>query len=162
MLGLGLGFMRNLFSSGEEQFEKASDAVEKEVLEQMKASGKNVEFNRPVVRVKAGEKEQVWLGFQNQGDIPEDYLIQSEETSPIGTTTCDGLEIGTLGSVITIPGKTVFVSPVTIEPGAGMDKGTCVVQIEVCRPIRSGSSALTCDLVISPEYHQVHLTVEVI
>ena len=56
MLGLGLGFMRNLFSSGEKQFERASDAVEKEVLEQIKESGKNIEFNRPVIKVKAGEK----------------------------------------------------------------------------------------------------------
>ena len=162
MLGLGLGFMRNLFSSGEKQFERASDAVEKEVLEQMKESGKDIEFNRPVIKVKAGEKEQVWLGFRNQGDAPIEYLIKSNEKSSIGANACNNLRIGSYNSVITIPPKEVFVSPVTIEPGAGMDKGTCVVQMEICTPWTNNNGAQTCNIVESTEYNQVHLTVEVI
>ena len=42
-----------------------------------------------------------------------------------------------------------------------MDKGTCVVQMEICTPVDS-RGAQTCNIVESTEYNQVHLTVEVI
>src|SRR3989338_6951315 len=91
MLGLGLGFMRNIFGSATDQFRQVTGAVEKQMIDQMKEGNKIVDLSRPKLTIKKGKQEQIFIGFRNVKEDINYYLIVNPEegahTPATGTIT---------------------------------------------------------------------------
>src|SRR3989344_8677259 len=94
MLGLGLGFMRNIFGSATDQFRQVTGAVEKQMIDQMKEGNKIVDLSRPKLTIKKGKQEQIFIGFRNVKDAINYYLIVNpEEGGSSSGTHIDGVGI---------------------------------------------------------------------
>ena len=149
MLGLGLGFMRNIFGSATQQFTQVTGEVEKQMIEQLKSSGKIVDLDRPKITVKRGDTEQIYIGFKNVESNAKNFKI----AGGIGTvsynvegTLISGIGVG--GScnpstgLVKLEYKTtetpvqngdVVVLPMNIKVQPSANSGTCFFNIPVIR-----------------------------
>jgi len=121
MLGLGLGFMRNIFGSATEEFQDVSGTIQKQMVDGMKETNKIVDLSNPKIQVKPGEKETVFIAYKNEGNIPINFQIQNVHASKLGQDKS-------------------FMTNVTIDPTSGdisqlpLNSGPCGV-----RGIESGT-----------------------
>jgi hypothetical protein len=84
MLGLGLAFMRNIFGSATEEFQEVSGTVQKQMIDQMKESNKVVDVSNSKLRMKAGERKQIFIGFKNEDSTAKEFQIRQIEASRLG------------------------------------------------------------------------------
>ena len=135
MLGLGLGFMRNIFGGATDQFEEMTGTVQKQMIDQMKDSGEIVELNRPKITIKAGDKDQIFIGFRNVKQEEEEFSIDEDESSctPLGADdSCmatslsggDYLAIKYKTTPTTVPSGEVTVLPINVETSSNAAAGT--------------------------------------
>jgi hypothetical protein len=124
MLGLGLGFMRNIFGGATEEFRKVSGTVEKQMIDQMKESSNIVDLSRPKVNLKIGEKEGIYIGFKNDQIEEVDFTIESAECTVIGGDDECGIEgesdvwIEYKESSTTVQPGEVYVLPLNVKSSA--------------------------------------------
>lgn len=79
MLGLGLGFMRNMFGSTTEQFTNIADEIQSQVIDKIESSGEKVTLLSKQVRIKKSEKKELFYGIKNVEDAGEfDILIECD------------------------------------------------------------------------------------
>ena len=141
MLGLGLGFMRNIFGSATDQFRQVTGAVEKQMIDQMKEGNKIVDLSRPKLTIKKGKQEQIFIGFRNVKDAINYYLIVNPEESSgnhidgVGITKAEcqaALEIGYKQDPTSVQKGDVVVLPINIKAEPDAAQGTCFIDVEVC------------------------------
>jgi hypothetical protein len=169
MLGLGLAFMRNIFSTAGEQITAISANVEKQMIDQMKAGTKIIDINQPRLEMDKGQSASVVLGFQNVGDKAMNFQINSIEASELGlaidveSTKCGSaqatdLQIRYMAAATKVAsGGDVRVVPFNLKTIASAAAPfTCFFVINVCE--YEGDA---CD-VTTDRIHSVELTVDVI
>ena len=141
MLGLGLGFMRNIFGSATDQFRQVTGAVEKQMIDQMKEGNKIVDLSRPKLTIKKGKQEQIFIGFRNVKEDINYYLIVNPEESSgnhidgVGITKAEcqaALEIGYKQDPTSVQKGDVVVLPINIKAEPDAAQGTCFIDVEVC------------------------------
>ena len=137
MLGLGLGFMRNIFGSATEQFTQVTGAVEKQMVEQMKETNKIVDISRPKLTIKKGDSEQVFIGLKNVKSAANHYLIVNPKVGShmekVGTNDpCIKLDIGYKNDPTQVSSGDVVVLPMNIKAAPDAPEGTCFIDVEVC------------------------------
>ncbi len=145
MLMLGLMFIRNIFGGAAEQFAQVSEDVEKDMVDQLKESGKKVKLGTYEVEMKQSQEKTVFLGIKNElGDAGtrQDFGIAlTMPGTPVGSANCVGAGGSDYGSIVTETVKSIQsgeakVVPIKIKSGP-RNSGTCVFTIT----ITDGSSA---------------------
>src|SRR3989338_11650848 len=117
MLGLGLGFMRNIFGSATDQFRQVTGAVEKQMIDQMKEGNKIVDLSRPKLTIKKGKQEQIFIGFRNvKEDINYYLIVNPEEGTPTYVS-------GTAGPISGTTNKHI--------DGVGITNINCINSLEI-------------------------------
>ena len=114
MLGLGLGFMRNIFGSATQQFTQVTGEVEKQMIEQLKSSGKIVDLDRPKITVKRGDTEQIYIGFKNVASDPVSFQIAgavSPNNAIQGTAIAGLADPNTASCTQPVPASNVLTFP---------------------------------------------------
>lgn len=167
MLGLGLGFMRNVFTAATEEFTRVGGTVQKQMIDQMKESDKIVDLDRPKVVIRRANDDQVNVGFRNVQSVNRYFrIMQPGETSlqnSAGTApdVCDDVEeLYKQADTIVNPGN-VVVLPINIKVASDADEGTCFVDFTVCANADGvfGSAPTGCDA--NDEENHFELTVDV-
>ena len=178
MLGLGLGFMRNIFGSATQQFTQVTGEVEKQMIEQLKSSGKIVDLDRPKITVKRGDTEQIYIGFKNVASDPVSFQIAGavSPNNAIQGTAIAGLADPNTASctqpvpasnVLTFPTDTlvqvsyktsetsvqdgdVVVLPMNIKVQPSTNSGTCFfnIPVKICSATTSVYTQLTVDVTV--------------
>ena len=156
MLGLGLSFMRNIFGGATEEFTKVSGTVEKQMMDQMKSSGKAIDLSRPKVDIKIGEKDQIFIGLRNDQQDPLSYTIANLDCEGLGGGSTSNLNWGTGGDVevaykssaTEIQGGETRVLPINIKVSTQASEGTCFCTITVDSGGESKRTELTIDVVV--------------
>ncbi len=156
MLGLGLSFMRNIFGGATEEFTKVSGTVEKQMMDQMKSSGKAIDLSRPKVDIKIGEKDQIFIGLRNDQQDPLSYTIANLDCVVLGCGSTSNLNCGTGGDVevaykssaTEIQGGETRVLPINIKVSTQASEGTCFCTITVDSGGESKRTELTIDVVV--------------
>jgi hypothetical protein len=121
MLGLGLGFMRNIFGGATAEFQKVGGTVEKQMIDQMRESNKIVDLSRPKVKLKIGDKDSIYIGFKNDQPNEVAFAITSADCSVIGSDTDCGnagesdVWIETKRTPTTVQKGEVYVLPINIR-----------------------------------------------
>ena len=168
MLGLGLAFMRNIFSTAGEQITAISANVEKQMIDQMKAGTKIIDINQPRLEMNKGQSDSVVLGFQNVGDKDMNFQINSIEASELG------LSVGEVSSVCGDAQATdLQIRYVSAATKVSSEGDVRVVPFNI-KTIASAAAPFTCFFVInvcefetspcdptSDRIHSVELTVDV-
>ena len=147
MLGLGLGFMRNIFGSATQQFTQVTGEVEKQMIEQLKSSGKIVDLDRPKITVKRGDTEQIYIGFKNVKSTDTYYKLNPPTGSTISEFTdaeCNPstgkVRIEYKGTTTTVQSGDVVVLPINIKSDPSANSGTCFFQLEIEETDSAGTS----------------------
>ena len=154
MLGLGLGFMRNIFGGAIEEFEDVRGEVKKQMIEQMKESEKVVEFSRPKVELKAGEKKQIFIGFKNELQADTKFIIANYTDTRLGLTAgCEGLGIEYKTTSTIVASGDVVVVPMNIKAASTAPEQTCFYDFGILLTDGDGNSIKT---------KRIELTVDVI
>ncbi len=155
MLGLGLGFMRNIFGGAIEEFEEVRGEVKKQMIEQMKESDKIVEFSRPKVELKAGEKKQIFIGFKNELVGDTKFMISNSTETRLGAAAgCQGLSIEYKITPTTVASGDVFVVPMNIKADSTALEQTCFYDFGILltdgndNTIKTKRIELTVDVII--------------
>lgn len=65
MLGLGLGFMRNMFSKTTSQFSEVGDTMKEQIINDIRSSNQRLAFDKAEITMKKGEKKDVFYGIRN-------------------------------------------------------------------------------------------------
>ena len=110
MLGLGLAFMKGIFGKATAEFSEVTGTVKKQMIDQMKESGKIVDISSPRVEIKAGgDKKQVYVAFKNdqEGTSPE-FQIREVIASRLGSSTETNTYKVDLAGVVDISGATTL------------------------------------------------------
>lgn len=140
MLGLGLAFMRNIFGSATSEFEEVGGTVKKQMIEQMKSSEYPVDLSRQKVNIKAGDTQQLFIGFKNAGNSPIDFEIDigSSSTYPLsGTDTCNFDSAGAVKEIYLQFKKSptnvlkgdIVVLPINVIAASDVEVDTCFYEI---------------------------------
>ena len=156
MLGLGLSFMRNIFGGATEEFTKVSGTVKKQMIDQMKASGKAIDLSRPKVDIKIGEKDQIFIGLRNDQQDLLSYTINSVDceglgggsTSDLNCATGGDVEVAYKSSPTEIQGGETRVLPINIKVSTQASEGTCFCTVSVDSAGESKRTELTIDVVV--------------
>lgn len=133
MLGLGLGFMRNIFGGATEEFKRVSGTVEKQLIDQMKETTKIVDINRPKVNIKIGSKDQVFLGFKNNIEQSQEFFIKEAQCTRLGANQdCTGVSIEYKQTPTEVQPGDVYVLPLNIktDPSTAQE-GTFFFDIQI-------------------------------
>ena len=166
MLGLGLGFMRNIFGSATQQFTQVTGEVEKQMIEQLKSSGKIVDLDRPKITVKRGDTEQIYIGFKNVDSAQATFVIKdtadgssSSVISGTGTVwASDSCKMGDSTGTVNLEYKTtatsvgsgdVVVLPINVRVSPSATSGTCFYNLQVTEDtVNSYFTQLTVDVTV--------------
>ena len=147
MLGLGLGFMKNIFGGATEEFKKVGGTVEKQMIDQMKESGKKIQLSRPSVDLKIGSKDQIFIGFKNDQNQPISYDITAEECTRLGEGNCGDLRLEYKTTPTEVGTGAVIVLPMNIVcPSVGCNEGTYFWLLTVDAGGESEKIELTVDV----------------
>ena len=129
MLGLGLGFMRNIFGGAVEEFKDVQGTVKKQMIDQMKESNKVVELNTPKTSLKIGDETQVFIGFKNDQaedvDFSVEQILCDKLASSSGNNQCnndpdvDGVWLEYRERATTVLPGEVSVLPINVKSKAG-------------------------------------------
>lgn len=68
LLGLGLGFIRNMFSSTEQQFDVTNQQIKSDMIEELETSGSKVTLKQAKFEVGSGEPYEFYYGMRNTRD----------------------------------------------------------------------------------------------
>ena len=131
MLGLGLGFMRNMFGGASKQFSQVTDEIQRDMVDRLKDSGKKIVLNTYEVKMKQSSKETIYLAISNQIDAPGEnsiFSIDINNGNTIGDARCVG-KIDTLENP-TVSGGDAKVAPIIIQTDAKAE-GTCEYNIVI-------------------------------
>ena len=161
MLGLGLGFMRNIFGGAIEEFEDVRGEVKKQMIEQMKESEKIVEFSRPKVELKAGEKKQIFIGFKNELQADTMFKINEYTATQLGATSagCLGLSIEYKVTTTTVASGDVVVVPMNIKADSTAAEQTCFYDFGILLTDSTWTEGATQGII---KTKRIELTVDVI
>ncbi|MFH1850139.1 MAG: hypothetical protein ABH879_08235 [archaeon] len=167
MLGLGLGFMRDTFSSTTEQFDEVSENMRAQLIEELKQTNSRIEFNKADMEIKRGEKRSVFFAIRN--DLNGDYvfdLIHKDGAVPpaeLGVIEADGTwgskTVATLGqgkySVIKCYSTMDTTAvPAAIQMGTFSNRkivqnGVDVLKLDISVPSNAKSTTYSCSMVIA-------------
>lgn len=118
MLGLGLGFMRNMFGQTTGQFDEIASDMKNQVVEEIQASGDRLILNKYDITMKKSETKELYFGIKNVEGI-------SKDADPIAITCGVGMGGGAATSVTpstfskwTIPGSEVAVLKMSLKAGS--------------------------------------------
>ena len=65
VLGLAVFFVTNIFSEGTKSLEKAQAPIDAQTIERLKASKRDVDINRPKLKLEQGGQDQILISFNN-------------------------------------------------------------------------------------------------
>ena len=68
LLGLGLGFIRNMFTSTEQQFDVTNQQIKSDMIEELETSGNKVTLKQAKFEVGSGEPYEFYYGIRNTRD----------------------------------------------------------------------------------------------
>lgn len=154
MLGLGLSFMRNIFGGATEEFTKVSGTVEKQMIDQMKQSGKPIDLSRPKVNIRIGDDDQIYIGLRNDQQDVQPYTITQVECDSLGGAgglNCDAggdVSIEWLERPMDIEGGETRVMPINIKVKTTANEGTCFCTIAVESGGATKKTELTIDVIV--------------
>ena len=128
MLGLGLAFMRNIFGSATKEFEEVGGTVKKQMIDQMKQTTKIVDISSPKLKMKPGEKKQVFLGFKNEGTGVLDFQIRQIDATRLGSSDTNTFDIDVSTDLVSLAASTTGLCGVKLATGES--PGTIEAYIE--------------------------------
>lgn len=70
MLGLGLGFMRNMFSKTTDQFSDVGQQMQEQIIEECQSSGERLFFQKTNINIKKGDAKDIFYCIRNDVDQP--------------------------------------------------------------------------------------------
>ncbi|MBD3203867.1 hypothetical protein GF327_06210 [Candidatus Woesearchaeota archaeon] len=130
MLGLGLGFMRNMFTNVQENFEDVSDQVQKDMIKRLKDSGERVVLSKYEVKMKQSTEEVIHIAI-NEESAPaggySNFQLSLSGTSKVGASgvTCmDNDQISLIQGEQRIESGEAKVFPIYLKSDS-RDQGTC-------------------------------------
>lgn len=156
MLGLGLTFMREIFGGATEEFTKVSGTVEKQMIDQMRESNSVIELSRPVVDIKIGDQDQLFIGLRNDQQDTLNFEINSITCNTLGSgganpmLQCGGGQDVNIAWVSPgdIGGGEIRVLPINIKINTQASEGTCYCTIDVDAGGDPKATELTINVVI--------------
>ena len=155
MLGLGLAFMRNIFGGATEEFQQTTGEIEKQMIEQMKDSNKEISLNRPKIDIKMGDKQQIFIGLKNDQQDTIGYTIGPIDcealggpSSALGCSVGEDVDIAWKESVTNINGGDLIVLPINIKVKTTANEGTCFCTIWIDANGEKKQTELTIDVVV--------------
>ena len=94
LLGLGLGFIREMFTDITKTSTKVSAQVRDSIVDQLITGDKKLSFPETKITANKGASELLTIGIRNKGNDPLDYKVRFCAISePDGTPlTCSGLD----------------------------------------------------------------------
>jgi len=120
ILGLGLAFISNVFSTATEQFDEVKGDARKQMINLMEEKDDVVALSRSMVDIKPGQKKQIFIAFKNTGDDDETfdpitvsgYSLKGESTNCGDSSAETYLEFKIAPT--TVSGRDVVVLPINI------------------------------------------------
>ena len=86
LLGLGLGFVRNLFTSISSTTEDVQAQVKQRILDDLITNDKKLSFPKTEIRIDKGASEVLTVGLRNKKDTPLSYYLSFKFiATPAGT-----------------------------------------------------------------------------
>ena len=76
LLGLGLGFVRNLFTDISSTTEDVQAQVKQRILDDLITNDKKLSFPKTEIRIDKGEAEVLTVGLRNKQDTPLYYFLE--------------------------------------------------------------------------------------
>lgn len=138
MLGLGLGFIRNMFGSTTKELGKISEDIRNQVIEEIATSSSRLIFLKYDVRIAKGTKEEMYYGIKNniEGDptLERTFIISTGCTQAIDLS-ADPTDISlTTFADTTAMGGEVKVNKLVVEPRPDSKSTTykCYLSIMTC------------------------------
>jgi len=133
ILGLGLIFITSIFKEGSEQFERAADTVDKQFIEQLKATDETVAIDRPKLEIENTDQAQIFIAFNNKEEADRDYVITSDTAcTRIGPDpSCTGVTIEYKTTATNVPAGDVTVQPINLKVDSTAEKGTYIWDLQV-------------------------------
>ncbi len=137
MLGLGLSFMRTIFSSATQEFQEVSGTIHKQMIDQMKKGNKEIDLSNMIYDIEAGEKKQIYIGFKNKGNEQQNFTIRGVNVNSLSgdASNCDLdenennviIEYKQTPTLVHV-GETV-VLPINIKTNSNAEKDSCFYEL---------------------------------
>ena len=143
MLGLGLAFMKGVFSKADSATEGATKEIEKQAVESLKTSGKKTALSQNSIELKPKEKKGAIIAVTNKVDTAKEYKVVYQYLGCTGEYTCTAgspvdpdlnsgslkiKTVATFGMILPDDAQTV---PFNVETTSGSKDGTVTIQLLV-------------------------------
>jgi hypothetical protein len=132
MLGLGLGFMRNMFGQTSSQFDEIAGDMKNQIIEEIKSSGERLILNKYDITMKKSETIEVYYGIRNVNGATKTAKITVRCST--GMASGDGTKIVPKSfSEWDVPGSDISVLKMSIksESTVAPDTYPCNMDVEI-------------------------------
>ncbi len=139
LLGLGLGFVRNMFKNIQSTTEDVTEQVRQKILDDLITGDKKISFPKSEVVIDKGGSTILSVGIRNKNNGPLHYRMQF---TPLSYTSADGTQTGSFG--IDNPLWFQFAGETFTLTQA--DSEVRNIRLNIPRSVSSGSYFLTFDI----------------
>ncbi len=148
LMGLGLGFIRNIFKGLEEQREEVTEQIRSQILEDLRTGNKKLSFPSTEINVEKGQAKVIAMGVKNTQALEAlDFVVDINILqAQIAGDTITGAEAEALDDINFFYDSTSKRLKVTeadvysIRMTAGGRKGVYMTKIEIKEADEEGSA----------------------
>ena len=133
MLGLGLGFMKGLFSKTTGQLEKVGEDIKNQMVEQLRSSSAKLTLNEEDITIKRGETKEIYFGIKNVEDDLGAFNIVVDCPNNLANPPAPPLEPTTFDSSRSLKKGEVDVQKMIINAPASAIPTTHSCELELIR-----------------------------
>lgn len=141
ILGLGLGFVRNMFKNISSTTEDVTEQVRQKILDDLITGDKKISFPKSEVIIDKGGSQVLSVGIRNKNNGPLHYRMQF---SPLSYTSSDGTQVS---GPFPIDTPRWFQYADTTFTLTQADSEVRNIRLNIPRSVSSGSYFLTFDII---------------
>ena len=140
ILGLGLGFVRNMFKNISSTTEDVTEQVRQKILDDLITGDKKISFPKSEVIIDKGGSTILSVGIRNKNNGPLHYTMKF---TPISYTSADGTQTS---GIFPIDSPLWFQFAVDTFTLTQADSEVRNIRLNIPRSVSSGSYFLTFDI----------------
>ena len=141
LLGLGLGFVRNMFKNISSTTEDVTEQVRQKILDDLITGDKKISFPKSEVVIDKGGSAILSVGIRNKNNGPLHYRMKF---TPLSYTSSDGTETSNIFSIETPRWFQFAGEAFTL---AQADSEVRNIRLNIPKSVASGSYFLTFDVI---------------